>query len=266
MTAAGPVQPSELVADCGRCAGLCCVAPAFARSADFAVDKAAGTPCGHLHADFRCGIHGELRERGFAGCTVFDCLGAGQHVVQVTFGGRDWQADPSLAVPMFDAFATVRALHELLFLVEEARMLHPSGALDAVAARIRSDRDGIGHSRGDVDLTGLQHAVGPLLREVSTHVRAAVPDRVDRSRADLSGARLRDLHGADLRGALLLGADLRGADLRRADLLGADLRGADLRGADLATALFVTPMQVAAARGDAATLLPARVGRPAHWR
>jgi len=74
-----------------------------------------------------------------------------------------------------------------------------------------------------------------------------------------------DLRRASLRGALLLGADLRGADLRLADLLGADLRGADLRGADLSTSLFLTPMQAAAARGDAATRLPARVPRPAHW-
>jgi len=79
-----------------------------------------------------------------------------------------------------------------------------------------------------------------------------------------------DLRRASLRGALLLGADLRGADLRLADLLGADLRGvdlrgADLRGADLSTSLFLTPMQAAAARGDTATRLPARVPRPAHW-
>ena len=33
------------------------VAPAFARSADFAVDKPAGTACTNLQADFRCGIH-----------------------------------------------------------------------------------------------------------------------------------------------------------------------------------------------------------------
>ena len=38
----------DLTADCSRCAGLCCVLPAFAASADFAVDKPAGTPCRHL--------------------------------------------------------------------------------------------------------------------------------------------------------------------------------------------------------------------------
>ena len=46
-----------LRADCGSCFGLCCVALAFAASADFAIDKAAGQPCPNLRADFRCGIH-----------------------------------------------------------------------------------------------------------------------------------------------------------------------------------------------------------------
>nr|BFE68040.1 hypothetical protein GCM10020092_013410 [Actinoplanes digitatis] len=65
----------ELRADCGRCAGLCCVAPAFARSADFAIDKPAGRPCPNLAEDFRCGIHERLPEKGFRGCVVFDCFG-----------------------------------------------------------------------------------------------------------------------------------------------------------------------------------------------
>ena len=76
------------------------------------------------------------------------------------------------------------------------------------------------------------------------------------------GSRLR---GASLRGALLIGADLREADLRTADLLGADLRAADLRGADLRDCLFLTVPQLAAARGNAATRLPAWAERPAHW-
>ena len=70
----------ELQADCRRCLVLCRVGPGFAASADFALDKPAGGPCVHLHADARCGIHGELPERGFPGCVAYDCFGAGQHV------------------------------------------------------------------------------------------------------------------------------------------------------------------------------------------
>lgn len=94
-----------------------------------------------------------------------------------------------------------------------------------------------------------------------------VPHPQAKRGGDLVGARLAgaDLRGADLRGAYLIAADLRGADLRGADLLGADLRDADLSGADLTGALFLTGPQVAAARGDLATRLPAHLAPPAHW-
>ncbi len=59
------------------------------RRADFAIDKPSRTPCPHLAADAGCSIHAELPARGFPGCTVYDCFGAGQHVVQVQFGGAD---------------------------------------------------------------------------------------------------------------------------------------------------------------------------------
>jgi hypothetical protein len=294
----------ELRADCARCVGLCCVAPAFARSADFAVDKPAGTPCTHLAEDFRCAVHADLRDRGFAGCTVFDCLGAGQRVT-AAFAGRDWRT-PEVAAPMFAAFGVARQVHELLWYLDEARERAPDPALDVEWARLVDD------DPATCDVDAARERVSELLRAASERLRAAPARRVvvsgtasrdsrhgepriptrrddvrqsgprpdhrrgrahdrpepsDRSRADLVGVRWRDadLRRASFRGALLLGADLRGADLRLADLLGADLRGADLRGADLSTSLFVTPMQAAAARGDAATRLPARVPRPAHW-
>ena len=91
----------SLRADCERCFGLCCVAPAFSASADFAIDKDAGQACPHLQSDFRCGIHAHLRQRGFPGCTAYDCFGAGQKVAQVTFAGRDWREAPATAQQMF---------------------------------------------------------------------------------------------------------------------------------------------------------------------
>jgi hypothetical protein len=67
------------------------VAPAFTASTDFAIDKPAGRPCPQLRSDLRCDIHADLRGQGFAGCAVFDCFGAGQQVVEVTFAGRHWR-------------------------------------------------------------------------------------------------------------------------------------------------------------------------------
>ncbi|WP_051942710.1 pentapeptide repeat-containing protein [Streptacidiphilus rugosus] len=262
----------SLISDCGSCFGLCCVALPFAASADFAVDKRAGTPCSHLDADFRCGIHTRLRGSGYQGCTVFDCFGAGQKVSQVTFGGVDWRREPGSAPEMFQAFPVMRQLHELLWYVREALSLAAVAPLHERLRRALDDVDAM--TRGDaaalaaLDVPAVRAGVNELLLEASELARADVPGRRRNHRgADLIGARLRNaqLRGANLRGAYLIAADLRGADLRRADVIGADLRDADLRGADLTGALFLTQAQLNAARGDAATRLPAALDRPGHW-
>ncbi|MBW0092166.1 pentapeptide repeat-containing protein [Pseudonocardia sp. KRD-184] len=250
--------PTDLRADCARCAGLCCVLPAFAASADFAIDKPAGTPCPNLRPDHGCGIHSSLRERGFPGCTVYDCFGAGQRVVQVTFGGR-------LDARVGAVFPVVRVLHELLAYETEA--LERGSSHDAAVRRARDETlrlvGGTPDDLAALDPSAHRAEVAGLLRAVSAEVRD--PAGPDLAGADLVGARRRDLRRACLRGAVLLGADLRGADLRGADLLGADLRGADLRGADLTGVLFGVQPQLDAARGDAATTLPAGRDRPGHW-
>jgi hypothetical protein len=97
-----------LEADCASCAALCCVAPAFAKSSDFAIDKPAGQACRNLGGDFRCTIHERLEPAGFKGCTVFDCFGAGQRITQETFGGRDWREHPEIAGDMFASLPIVR--------------------------------------------------------------------------------------------------------------------------------------------------------------
>jgi hypothetical protein len=257
----------ELQADCSRCFGLCCVAPAFARSADFAIDKPAGHACPNLGESFGCRIHPQLRERGFPGCTVYDCFGAGQHVAQVIFEGRDWRQDPGSARRMFDTFAVVRVLHELMWYLTEARDLPRSdplrAALDDALATTRALRDTAGRLTPS-EAEAHRERIAPLLREASALART---ERAKTPGKHLIGAKLRgaDLRGADLRGAVLLGADLRAADLRTADVTGADLRGANLAGADLSTALFLLQSQLDAATGDATTKVPERLGHPAHW-
>lgn len=271
-------RPDELRADCDRCFGLCCVAPAFVASADFAIDKPHGEPCPNLGDDFRCGIHTQLRERGFRGCTVYDCLGAGVRVSQGTYEGVSWRAAPESADEMFSVYAAMRLVHEVLWFLRDARSrplpAELDAALAAAAARTEALASGTPTHLLAADLDAHRDGVAPLLREVSTHVRGAAPATAHRgtrrprlSGPDLIGADLRraDLRGAELRGHLLIAADLTGADLRHADLIGADLRDANLTDADLTGALYLTAPQLAAAKGDATTTLSPVTERPAHW-
>jgi hypothetical protein len=259
---------AALRADCARCAGLCCIALPLTKGADFALSKPAGRPCVHLGPDRGCAIHSRLVGSGFRGCAAYDCFGAGQHVVQVSFAGR---AEPD--GQMFAAFVTVQALHELLWYLTDALERPAVGGaladgLRAAYRRIESlGRSGTA-SLSRVDLAAERASIGAQLAQVSAVVgRDARSPRRDLQHADLAGGDLRaaDLVGASLRGATLIGADLSRARLGEADLLGADLRGATLTGADLRTALFLTPTQLASARGDRSTRLPGWADRPAHW-
>ncbi|WP_205740835.1 pentapeptide repeat-containing protein [Haloactinopolyspora alba] len=263
-------------ADCANCAGLCCVALPFTASADFAIDKPAGEPCTHLRADFRCGIHTRLRADGFPGCAVFDCFGAGQQVTRTTFGGHDWRQDAGTARRMFGVFGVMRQLHELLWYLADAQSRPQTLPIRPDLHQARQELERLTESHTDVlletDVADRRGEVDVLLQRASELVRAdataAAPGAGrELRRADLVGARLNgaDLRGADLRGALLIAADLSGADLRSADVIGADFRDAVLAGADLTDSIFLTQAQVNAARGDAATALPAAVARPDHW-
>ena len=190
----------DLRADCGRCAGLCCVAPAFTASADFAIDKPAGRPCPNLRPDFGCSIHKGLLEQGFGGCAVFDCLGAGQQVVQFTFEGADWRHAPEIATSMFRVFMVMRQLHEALWYLDEALALLPTGPLHDDVERVQArTRQLTGpHDLAALDATTYRREVGPLLERVSETLRAKVDDRkLDRTGANLIEAKLR---GADFRG------------------------------------------------------------------
>jgi hypothetical protein len=288
----------DLGADCANCFGLCCVALAFTRSVDFPVDKEAGDPCANLDPADGCTIHPRLRSEGFRGCTVFDCSGAGQKVSRHTFAGRSWRDDTATRDAMFAVFPVVRRLHELLRYLDEAitiaRESRPATALSRSFDRVRALSDADPDTLLAVDVDAEYDAARPLLLGASRDARAedarardagtrdaGAPDgrtgttgddrRVGRLRvgpgADLLGADLRraDLRGASLRGALLIGADLTDADLRRCECIGADLRDANLSGADLRGAVYLTQMQVNAARGDARTRLDDGFQRPSHW-
>jgi hypothetical protein len=194
-----PILPARdgLSADCSRCAGLCCVAPAFAAWADVAIDKPTGTPCRHLHDDFRGGIHDRPRPEAFPGCTVFDCFGAAQRINQQTFGGRTWRESPEVAAGQFAVMPVMRPLHEILWYLAEAATLPAAPALHLAVERAR-----------------------------------AATER-------LAGADVDELRALDV--------------------------GADVPGAALSGCLFLTPPQLGAARGDAATALPPGLQRPGHW-
>lgn len=276
-TSIGTKIRESLQADCQNCFGLCCTALNIVASSDFAMNKPAGKPCSNLKDDYSCQIHSKLRENGFKGCTVFDCLGAGQQVSQVTFKGQDWRQSRIHADKMFQVFPIMEQLYEMIAYVAEALSYQVNNTLyeqllvqlEQLQQATELEADAL----LTLDIVAIRMPVNALLlktsEQIRTHgVKEKASSKLNQRGADWMGKKLqgKDLRATDLRGSYLIAANLQGAILREVDFIGADLRDANLRGADLSTSLFLTQMQINAAQGDRSTKLPSYIKRPTHWK
>lgn len=115
-------QTDRLKTDCSKCAALCCVMLAFDEGEDFAFDKNPCEPCRNL-SGHSCTIHDRLAQEGFPGCVAYDCLGAGNRVIQEVFAGRSWQTEPRLMPVMMEAFSAMREVHKRIDLLRAAETL-----------------------------------------------------------------------------------------------------------------------------------------------
>lgn len=264
---------NNLRSDCENCFGLCCVALPYSKSADFAFDKEGGTPCRNLQSNFLCGIHTDLRSKGFRGCSAYECFGAGQKVSQSTYNGKDWRTNKDIAQEMFDVYPMMQQLHEMLWYLHEALTIDNAKSIYKEIQNNIEETEELTNQSPEfilkMDVTKHRTKVNKLLVRTSELVRAQVTKKKKDTRRgmDYLGAKLKgaDLRGANLRGALLIAADLREADLRWSDVIGADFRDADISGANLTGCIFLTQAQVNAAKGNKHTNLPNTLVRPAHW-
>lgn len=271
---------AELTADCSKCFGLCCTALHLIASSDFPIDKPEGTPCMNLQSDYSCQIYSELREKGFKGCTVFDCLGAGQVVSQVTFRGQSWRENPEIGEKMFQVFPIMEQIHEMIAYAAEAMSYDIPNALFEKLSEQLKELQKLPELNADelleLDLVMHRSSLNELLTAASDYIREKTiaqlfnkqkDKKFNQTRVDWIGKKLKgeDLRGTDFRGAYLIAADMRNADLRAVNFIGADLRDADLSGANLSTSMYVTQMQMNSAHGDKTTKLPPHIQRPSHW-
>ena len=119
-----------LTSDCSQCAALCCVSLVLDKGPMFAIDKDAGTPCPNL-SGHQCGIHADLKDRGFKGCTLYECAGAGQRVTQERFNGESWRDAPELLPAMMRDFANLRPVHERMTMLVAAETYNLPPELEA---------------------------------------------------------------------------------------------------------------------------------------
>jgi hypothetical protein len=170
-----------LRADCARCQGLCCVSLPFDQSEWFGFDKPANVACRHLAPDCACAIHGELAAHGQAGCSIYDCYGAGQRITQELYAGVSWQRQPAARAALFEAFRRLKRVHELRLLLHEARRLALSPGqtmqLQQLLERLEPVDGFSARSLDTLDLADVEDAARTWLRRLS----GDVPPRTRRS-------------------------------------------------------------------------------------
>ncbi|MEI6101195.1 MAG: pentapeptide repeat-containing protein [Eubacteriales bacterium] len=270
----------HLRSDCERCFGLCCAALYFAKTDGFPVDKAAGEPCPNMQKDYRCRVYSGLKELKLKGCMAYDCFGAGQRVAQTTYNCIGWRQNAETREQMFRVFCVMQELHEMLWYLAEACTLLDGKQAQQDAELLLEGLEIVAQLAPkqllELNLDSYRDKANVHIKLAGEKTRARFYSGLDlyplhknvpKKRISLMGADLKktDLKGADLRGAYLIAADLRCADLSGADLIGADMRNADIRGADLSHSIFLTQMQINAAKGDAHTKLPKWIEKPGHW-
>lgn len=264
----------NLKIDCEKCFGLCCVALYFSKCEGFPVDKVAGEPCLNLQSDFRCKIHQELRQKGLKGCMAYDCFGAGQKVVQVTYKGARQGGTSKVSNQMYEVFLIMKQLHEMMWYLMLAINFEGTQSIEAKLQEMLVITEDITNHQPkyllQFDVDGHREKVNVLLREacrLEANTIKDKPSEVFTANGPLIGKNLRktNLIGANLSGGLLIASDLRGNNLTGANLIGADMRDANIRGANLEKSLFVTQAQMNTAKGDAYTRLPKELVRPSSW-
>jgi hypothetical protein len=114
-----------LRADCERCQGLCCIAPAHRPENGFPKQKAPNVACENLNpSDFRCTIFHDLEVSGYTACRSCECFGAGPQVTR-------WLVDegPNLPEDVVESrFDDFRRLSRLRYFL--ARMRDRAGLSD----------------------------------------------------------------------------------------------------------------------------------------
>lgn len=260
---------TKLTISCSKCSGLCCVALYCAKTEGFPADKIAGEPCQNLMPDFCCAIHSKLLQSKMRGCLAYDCFGAGQKVTQKCYSATNWQAEPEQANQIYQVFLAIFQLHQMLWYLIEASSFKLGDRIKATIDKLILENERIIALLPEeilcLDMEAYRLRVNDILKEVSKTI-AVLPSNGEKKK-DFFGKKFNkaNLDRRDFSMSLLIAADLEGCSLIDTNFLGADMRDANIKNTDLSKSIFLTQMQINAAKGNKNTKLPDTLTYPTAW-
>jgi hypothetical protein len=260
----------NLQIDCEKCSGLCCVTLYCMKTDGFPANKEAGKPCMHLMPDFRCAIHSNLASKNMKGCMAYDCFGAGQKTTQLYQDKGTWKANPKLANEIYEVFMIVFQLHQMLWYIVEAYSLTFDESLKSTIDALISENEHMTQQSPDyilhLDINKYRLKVNEVLKQVTNAISVEDSGKIRNTNYLGKNFRRENLDGRDFSMCLMIAANLEGCSLKRANFLGADLRDANVKNTDLSASVFLTQMQINAAKGNLNTKIPNNLSRPSTWQ
>ena len=196
------------------------------------------------------------------GCLAYDCFGAGQKVTQKIYEGKDWSVESNCKAQMFEVFHRIVQLHQMLWYLIEASKVLKTEPLQLEIRLLIHENEEMTQLPPDyiiaLDIESYREKVNTLLKKI----RVDAQKKIDYIGKNFKGA---NLDGKDFSSTLLIAANLEGCSLSGAHFLGADLRDANIKNADLSKSIFLTQMQINAAKGNRQTKLPEHLIQPLSW-
>ncbi len=260
--------------DCSKCCGLCCVALYFSKIDGFPDNKNAGIPCNHLQHDYKCKIHSTLSKRGLKGCMAYDCFGAGQQITSHLAEPPNWKVLSSKETKtIFDSFSNIMQVHQVLWYLTVASTLGlEKSKKEQISLLLNQGKELTSQSLEilqNMDIKSFREKSSLVLRKICLNIanKFSAHGKSD-SNPNYMGKNFKqkNLIGKDFSMSLLIAANLEGANLLGANFLGADMRDTNIKNTDLSHSLFLTQIQINAARGNENTVLPPYLYAPISWQ
>lgn len=203
---------------------------------------------------------------------AYDCFGAGQFVTRHLKSAPNWLTISSQeADEIINFYLAVMRVHQTLWYLTQCIILQlPQSEKQQAKSLINEGRAFL--EKPCITLAGLNtqpfcEQANQYLKHICALYQKNSSKTSDKQTKNYMGKNMKrkNLEGKDFSMSLLIAANFEQANLSGANFLGADMRDTNLCNTDVSQSLFLTQIQINAAKGNKNTILPPYLHKPEAW-
>lgn len=259
---------SNLVINCEKCSGLCCVALYFNKTDGFPENKQAGKACINLKEDYTCKVYEQLESKKLKGCIAYDCFGAGQKVTHEWKSYGEWSSNQCNKFNIFNSFEINRLLNQIMWYLIEAYSICDRSNVETINQLIQENIELTKLNPSTLitlNLDNYRNRVNEQLKQITIQLSNLSSKKINDKLQFGKDYSNQDLNYMDFTMSYLIGSNLQNSKLKYTNFLGTDLRDVNVCNTDLSESLFLTQFQVNSMIGNSNTKLPTGMNYPKHW-